>query len=146
MNVAASAAALLSLRAMIARSWTVAGSGGTRATMTGNNQKLRTSFATSEVNDIGISTTSNLSLGTKSLDAQDIVGVNYSALTGAITVATQGTLVPKTNLLGEFVGGLAFPVVLANQEGFVIRTGAANPAGMTWHFTVDVAWSEVDTF
>jgi hypothetical protein len=146
MNVAASAAALLSLRATIARGWTVAGSAGTRATLTGNNQKLRTAHATSEVNDIGMATTGALTAGTKTLDTQDIGGVSYSALTGAITVDTQGVLVPKTNLLGDFSGGMAFPLVLANQEGFVVRSGIIGPAGMTWALTVDVAWSEVDAF
>ena len=147
MNVAASAAALLSLRATIARAWTVAGSSGTRANLSGNNNKLRTSATTSEVNDIGMATTAALVAGTKNLDAQDFGAVSYSALTGAITVATQGVLVPKTNIFGEFSGGgLASPLILANQEGFVIRSGIINPAGMTWALNVDVAWSEVDEF
>jgi hypothetical protein len=147
MNLAATAAALLSLRATVARAWTAAGSGGTRATMTTNNQKLRTSHATSEVNDIGMATTGVLSgLGTKVLDTQDIGGVSYSALTGAITVQIPGNLVAKTNLLGDFSGGMAWPLVLANQEGFVVRSGVIGPATMTWALTVDVAWSEVDAF
>lgn len=147
MNVAATTAVLLAYRATIARAWTVAGSGGARAVLTGNNQLLRTNHTTSEVNDIGISTTAALTIGTKTLDAQDIGSVAFSTLTGAITTSTKGILVPKTNLIGDFVGGLAFPLVLANQEGFVIRTGAnAHPAGMTWTFGVDVAWSEVDGF
>ena len=144
--VAASAAAISSLRATIARGWTVAGSGGTRATMTVNNQKLRTSHATSEVNDIGIATTAALTAGTKTLDAQDIGGVGMAPWTGAVTTVPAAVLVPKTNLLGEFAGALAFPVALANQEGFVIRNGNSMPAGMTWQLTVDVAWSEVDGF
>jgi len=147
MNVAATAAALLAYRATIARAWTAAGSGGARASLIGNLQKLRTGHATSEVNDAGISTTAALTAGTKTLDTQDIGSVAFSALTGAITVTTDGILVPKTNLLGDFGGTLAFPLVLGNQEGFVIRAGAnAHPAGMTWTFAVDVAWSEVDGF
>ncbi|HEV8474600.1 MAG TPA: hypothetical protein VGR82_17615 [Methylomirabilota bacterium] len=147
LNVAATTAVLAALRATIARAWTVAGSGGTRATMTGNNQKLRTTHATSEVNDIGISTTAALTAGTKTFDAQDFGGVAFSFGTGAITVAPNLNLVPKTNLLGDFLGGLAWPLVLANQEGFAIRNGAnAFPAGATWTFGVDVAWSEVDAF
>ena len=146
MNAAASGAALLSLNARIARSWTVAGSGGTRATLTGNNNKMRTAHATSEVNDIGMATTAALTVGTKSLDSQDIGAVSYSALTGAITTETTGVLVPKTNLVGEFTGGMFFPLILANQEGFVVRSGAIGPAGMTWALAIDVAWSEVDTF
>lgn len=146
-NVAATAAALLTLRATVARAWTVAGSGGTRLTMTGNNAKLRTSFATSEVNDIGIATTGALTAGTKTLDAQDLGSITFAAITGAITTAPIFNLFPKTNLLGEFVGSMGWPLVLANQEGFAIRSGAnAFPAGMTWNFSVDVFWSEVDQF
>lgn len=145
-NVAATAAALLSLRATIARNWTAAGTGGTRANLTGNLQKLRTSHATSEVADAGISTTAALGAGTKTLDTQDVGGVSYGVGTGAITTALSLNLVPKTNLLGDFAGSIAFPLVLAHQEGFVIRTGIINPATMTWALTVDVAWSEVQGF
>lgn len=145
-NVAATAAALLSLRATIARVWTAAGTGGTRATLSGNNQKLRTGHTTSEVSDAGMATTAALGAGTKTLDTQDIGGVAYGVGTGAITTAVNLNLVPKTNLLGDFAGSIAFPLVLANQEGFVIRTGIINPATMTWNLTVDVAWSEVTSF
>jgi hypothetical protein len=146
-NLAATAAALCAFRASVARAWTVAASGGTRATMTVNNQKLRTSHATSEVNDIGIATTAALVAGTKVFDAQDLGSVAFGILTGAITVQVPGVLIPKTNLLGDFAASLAFPLVLANQEGFVIRTGVnAFPATATWNFSVDVAWSEVDGF
>lgn len=146
-NVAATTAALLAFRATIARGWTAAGTGGARAVLTGNLQKLSTGHQTSEVNDAGISTTAALTAGTKTLDTQDIGSVAFAVLTGAITVGVDGNIVPKTNLVGNFVGGLAWPLVLANQEGFVIRTGAnAFPAGMTWSFGVDVAWSEVDGF
>lgn len=147
MNVAASAAALLSLRATIARGWTADGTGGTAATLTGNNQKLRTAFgAASEVSSARMATTAALGAGTKTLDSQDIGGVSYGVLTGAITVTPNGVLIPKTNLLGDFAGSLAFPLVLANQEGFVVRSGIIGPAAMTWALTVDVAWSEVQSF
>lgn len=146
MDVAASAAALLALRATIARSWSGIGSGGTRATLTTNNAKMRTAHATSEVNDIGMATTGGLTAGTKTLDAQDFGSVAYSALTGAITTDVRGTLVPATFLFANDVAPMAFPLILATQEGFVIRSGSAHPAGMTWHLSVEVAWSEVQSF
>lgn len=134
-------------RATIARGWTVAGSGGTRATMTGDNQNLRTSHAASEVNDIGIATTAALTAGTKTLDAQDIGSVVASTgILTAVGTEASGVLVPKTNLMGDFAGSMAFPVVLANQEGVVVRVGPAFPATMTWTYTIDIAWSEVDGF
>ena len=146
-NLAATAAGLVAIRATVARAWSGIGSGGSRATLTGNNQKLRTAHATTEVNDIGISTTGALTAGTKTLDSQDVGSIAMGIGTGALTTAVALPLCSKTNLIGEFIGGMAFPLVLANQEGFVLRTGAnAWPATMTWTFGVDVAWSEVDGF
>lgn len=131
----------------IARSWTVAGTGGTRATLTTNQQKLRTSHATSEVNDIGMATTTTLTAGTKTLDLQDIGmvtgGVYFDLAAGDI----DSTIIRPTNLFGEFAGGLGWPLVLVNQEGFVIRNGAtAMPATMTWNLAVNVLWLETDNF
>lgn len=130
----------------VARAWTAAGSGGSRATMTGNNQKLRTAHATSEVNDIGIATTAALTAGTKTFDAQGFGSVLGSIYFDLAAGDVGGQLIPKTNLLGEFIGGMAFPMVLANQEGFAIRSALAMPATMTWQVSVDVLWSEVDGF
>lgn len=130
----------------IARSWSAAGSGGTRATLTGNNQKLRTSFATSEVNDIGISTTTGLTAGTKTFDAQNFGGVTGGIYFDVAAGDIDATLIKQTNLLGEFSGGLGFPLVLANQEGFCVLSGTAMPATLTWNLSVNVLWSEVDSF
>lgn len=143
---APTAATNLSFRMTVARGWTAAGSAGTRATLTGNNGKLRTSHQTSEVNDMGISTTTNLSTGTKTLDAQDMGGVTFGASTGALTVQMQGILLPKTSLFGDVDRPMGYPLVLATQEGFIIRNGLAFPAGMLWRFQVDVAWTETDAF
>lgn len=135
------------LHAAVARAWTAAGSGGTRATLTTHNSKLRTAHSTSEVTDAGISTTAALTVGTKTLDTNNIGGVTGSApgVLTAVGVVGPGVFIPKADLLGDL--GLAFPLILANQEGFVVRNGAvAFPATMTWQLTVDVAWSEVQSF
>jgi hypothetical protein len=137
----------LHLRLTVARAWTAAGSGGTRATLTTNNAKLRTSFATSEVNDAGISTTAALTAGTKTLDTSDIGStiVSPPGVLTAVGAMSPGQLLPFTDLLGRFDDG--HPCTLANQEGLVIRNGAgAFPATMTWTFTVNIAWSEVDAY
>jgi hypothetical protein len=146
-NVAASAAALNSFNLTAARSWTVAGSGGTRYTMTTNNAKLRTSMGTSLVNDIGISTTAALTAGTKTLDATSLGSVSYGIGTGAITVAV------NLNLIGQGDGTLFdadgegfHPVVAAQNEGVVIRSGIIGPAGMTWAFSVACVWAEAAAF
>jgi len=103
-------------------------------------------MTTSEVNDAGISTTAALTAGTKTLDGTDIGAIAFSIGTGAITVAPNLNLIPLTTLF-DADGEGQHPLVLANQEGFVIRTGAnAFPAGMTWIGAVNVLWAEVPAF
>jgi hypothetical protein len=144
-NLAATAAAILSFRATAARAWTAAGTGGTRIVLTTNNCKLRTSYSTSEVNDAGISTTAGLTAGTKTLDATDIGQIAYGIGTGAITTALPLIIMPKIALF-DADGEGQHPLVLANQEGFIIRSGIINPATMTWNFAVEVLWLEVPAF
>lgn len=144
-NVAATAAGLAAFRLTAARSWTVAGSGGARLNLTGDFAQLRTSHTTSEVNDAGISTTAALTVGTKTLDTTDLAAVSFGVGTGAITTAVDLSLLSPYELFGD--GPVTHPLVLANQEGFVIRTGAnAFPATMTWSFSVNVLWAEVPNF
>jgi hypothetical protein len=133
----------LQLRATAVRTYALGG-GGTTATMTGNNQKLRTSHATSEA-VINMATTGALTAAT-TLDAQDFGAITVAYQTGAAVADSPRILIPQTNLLGEFAGGLGFPLVLANNEGFVIRSGLVFPATMTWNLVVNVLWSEVDAF
>lgn len=145
-NVAATAAGLVTLRMAAARSWTAAGSGGTRLTLTGDNVNLRTSMATSEVNAAGISTTGALTAGTKTLDTTDLAAITTGIGTGALTVAADFTIIPQTALF-DADGEGQHPLILANQEGFVIRNGAnAWPATMTWGFSVNVLWAEIPAF
>jgi hypothetical protein len=144
LNVAATAAGLVSLRLTAARSWTVAGSGGTRLTLSGDNCNLRTSVAASEVNDAGISTTAALTVGTKTLDTTDLATIATGIGTGALTVAADLPIFAPTALWDQ--NSNFHPIVLANQEGFVVRTGAAMPATMTWHACVSIVWSEVPSY
>jgi hypothetical protein len=145
MNVAASAATLLSLEAVIARSWTVDGSGGTTFTITGNNGKLRASMGTTLLGAMRMSTTAGIGIGTRTLDTQGIGIVAYSALTGAITVSVSGTLLPITDLF-DCDNGDGHPVVLTQNEGVVVKTGVAHPAGMTWNAGITVRWAELASY
>ena len=137
-NVAATAAALGSFVMAIARSWTAAGTGGTRAVVTGNISKLRTSMGTSLMNDAGISTTGALTAGTKTIDhaTTNLGAVSFGIGTGAITTALNLTFLPNTSLFDADGEGM-HPIVCVQNEGFVIRNGTvAFPAGMTWVFAV----------
>ena len=144
-NVAATAAALAALRLAIARSWTADGTGGTAATLTGSNQKDRTSMATSLLGTARMATTVALGAGTKTLDTQDIAAVAYGIGTGAITTSLPLNLIPQTELLEVNANG-QHPIVLAQNEGLVIRSGPIAPAAMTWHLAVTVAWAELTVY
>jgi hypothetical protein len=145
MNVAATAAALLSLEAVIARSFTVAGTGGTALTITGNNAKLRTSMGTTLLGEMRVATTAALGIGTKVLDTQGIGITAYGILTGAITTQTSGRIVPLEDLY-DCNNADGHPVVSAQNEGFVIKTGIINPAAMTWNLGVTVRWAELAAY
>lgn len=144
-NVAATAAAITAIRAAIARAWTVNGTGGTLATLTGNNQKLRTSMGTSLAGEVRCATTTGLGAGTKTIDAQDIAAVALGIGTGAITTAVALTLIPYIQLLD--INALAdHPIILAQNEGWILRSEIIFPAAMTWKFAVDTSWAEVAAY
>lgn len=144
-NVAATAAALVALKLIIARSWTVNGTGGTAATMTGNNQKLRTSMGTSLVTEIRFPTTAALGAGTKTLDAQDIGAIVTGIGTGAITTSLKLSIFDPYPLF-DINAMTDHPPVFAQNEGLVIRTAIIFPAAMTWHLGVQIAWGELASY
>jgi hypothetical protein len=122
-------------RMTMARSWSADGSGGTAATLTTNNAKNRTDFATPALGAMRISATAALTAGTKTLDATDC-----AAIVGVSGTATTGQIVPAgTDLYNRYASD-EYPVLLEQNEGFVIR--ATVPATGTWSLAVSVEWSE----
>lgn len=120
---------------LAARSWSADGSGGTAATITGNNGKLRTSHGTTLLGAARIASTGALTAGTKTLDSQGLGQVSFSIGTAASAIYVQ----PNTYLIGEDIG-VQHPLVLAQNEGFVIR--ATVPATGTWQVGFTVHWTE----
>mgnify|MGYP000872494831 CR=1 FL=1 len=141
---AATAAGALGFQLVPARAWTVAGSGGTRIAQTGDNLQLETASPNSQVADIGIATTGALSAGTKTLDANAIGLAIGGVGTAALTAYAGTALINNQPLLDAQTGGA--PLVLANQEGFVIRTTHAGPAGLTYVAGFTVCWREVAAY
>jgi len=124
---------------LVARSWTADGSGGSAATISGNNQKMRTGpMGASLLGAARISSTAALTAGTKSLDTQAIA--QYSA---AIGTATSTQWMPQFDLFHADPGGES-PLILAQNEGFVVR--ATVPATGTWQFGVTVCWTELTAY
>jgi hypothetical protein len=131
-------AGFANIQAMIARGWTADGSGGTALTVTGNNQKLRTSMGTTLIGALRASSTAALTAGTKTLDANPIGQIAFSVGTAASVI-----YVNRTTLYGAQEVG-AHPIVLASNEGVIVR--ATVPATGTWQFGVTIDWAEVSAF
>ena len=146
-NVAATAAGLVNLDLVVARGWSAAGTGGTAATITGNNQKVRTAMGTTLLGEARCATTAALGAGTKTLDSQSIGNVFIGIGTGAITTSHKLQLIDKIDLMEIDADMSIHPVVLAQNEGLVIKNGATVwPAAMTWGFSVTVVWAEVAAY
>jgi hypothetical protein len=123
----------------VARAWTADGSGGTTSTPTSNDTKLRTSFSTSNVGAIRVSSTAALTAGTKTLDTYFI-----SKCKAQVTTAQNTLFLLTPNGVLYRPGPFEQPITLAAQEGFVVT--ASIPATGTWEARVRVAWSEVTAY
>lgn len=119
----------------VARSFTVsANTGATAATLTGNNCKLRTSYATTGVSAIGISNGANITGNTRTPDAQPMGSV-VGGLVGL------GTFVSEAALFDAYSVG--HPIVLAQNEGVEVQNLITFPAAGVVNFGVTVHWSEL---
>ena len=121
----------------VARSFSGSDSGGTAATLTGNNNKYRTSLATTAVTDLRIGTTAALTAGTRTLDAQAL-GTNYFYVPGV------GTSLTQTDLISYDAND--YPIVLANNEGFVINNLVLMGATGVGTAVVNVEWFEANAY
>lgn len=143
------AVGVIDIKATVARSWTVDGSGGTTLTLTGDNQNLRTSFAAPLMGSAGamrISTTAALTAGTKTLDAQDIgfIATHSSGGVGSATPIIGSIYLPTTELLKYDVNSGEYLLVIAANEGLVVR--ATVPATGVWNLGIEIKWMEVTAF
>jgi hypothetical protein len=126
-------------RLAIARSFTASGSGGTAATLTGDNQNLRTNMGASLVTDLRISSTAALGAGTKTYDSQDIG--TYPKM---ITAAANTQVFDEYKLFRADIASGEHPIVLAQNEGIGIR--ATVPATGTWVIGIRLKWAELTAF
>jgi len=140
------AVGVIDLTATIARSFTVAGTGGATATLTGNNQKFRTSMGTSLVGEIRVVTTAALGAGTKTLDAHEIgrITSHSSAGVGAAAPIIGSIYLPKYDLFENDVADGEHPIVLAQNEGLIVRCTV--PATGVWNIGFELKWAELAAF
>jgi hypothetical protein len=123
---------------IIARGWSADVAAGTSIVPISNDSKMRTSMATTLVNALRISSTGALNAGTKVLDAQSIGQVSLSFGT-VVSVQYQDPVD-----LWHVDPGVEHPIVLAQNEGFVVR--AVVPATGTWQFGITCTWTEVAAY
>ena len=124
---------------LAARSFTASDTGGTGIVPTGNSQKKRTSFGTTVVTDLRQSSTATLTAGTRTLDSQPVAAIMF-----AVSTATNTVMLQTTNIWSQLDGSVEWPLVLAQNEGFILR--ATVPATGTWQMRVAVEWTELATF
>ena len=134
----------IDFKATVARAWTAVGSGGTALTMTGDQAALRTSMGTSLVGDARVATTAALTAGTKTLDTQDLGRITTHSSGGwsAATPIIGSIYLPKTVLFKADVASGEYPLILKEEEGFVVR--ATVPATGVWLAGILVKWAEVE--
>jgi hypothetical protein len=127
------------------------GSGGTAATLTGDNSKLRTSMGTMLANDIRGASTVTLGTGAAIMDT-NLIGLASWA------IGTVANVIYVQNAISLFdAAHLGHPVIFQgsargragtlnefNGEGLVAR--ASVPATGTWQFGMRIVWSEVAEF
>lgn len=128
------------LRATVARTWSADGTGGATATLTGDNNQMRTTMGAS-LATYRMATTAALGAGTKTFDAQDIGHVR----SGIAATANVNLLDSKpTVLFNPSNADGEHPLVLAQNEGVVVR--ATVPATGVWIAGITVRWIETAAF
>ncbi len=134
-----------SFNAFMVRSY-AAGGGGTTLTLTGNNAKLRTSMASS-LATINVATTAALTAAT-TLDAQPFTQSIRKGNRVNPAAATEETITALTDGL-EFVPDIGIgehPLILAQNEGFVIANRTVWPAAGTGILLIECSWAEVTAY
>jgi hypothetical protein len=130
------------LEAIIARSFTVADSGGTPVTLTGSNNKRRASMGSSLFSDMRIATTAALTVGTRTPDAQAVGRVQ------GFTGTALGTKIFDANPVYMYrrEDPNEHPIILAQNEGILIRNPLVGPATGSFTVLVEVGWMEVNLY
>lgn len=132
-------AGLATFDLFVARSFTASDTGGAAVTLTAPQAKLMSSMAGAGVT-IRASTTATLTAGTRTLDTNPIESLNVAVGTATNTPFVGGVNGSPPAMFHEKRGS-EHPVVLAQNEGFVIQ--ATVPATGVWGWAAALEWDEV---
>ncbi len=124
-----------------ATAWTVQGTGGTVLDTTTGTGRKRTQMPVSllTAGDCRIATTAALGAGTKTLDSQALATVVGIPVNGSNTMC----VMDPTEIVKMEDAELDYPIVLAGNEGFVLRL-TSNPGTGTLFVSVAVDWVETN--
>lgn len=138
------AAGQILAQGFVARSFTAENGtpGGTSLTLTGNNQKDRTSMATTSMGKIRIATTAALGTPTWTLDSQPFGEINTHSSAGfsSATPIIGSIYLPREDLWTAS-STADHPLLLANNEGVAVSVTV--PATGVWIAGVRMKWYEV---
>lgn len=132
----------------IGRTFSGSHTGGTGLTLTGNSFKRRASMATTSFTDIRIATTAALGGGTVTLDPHPFAASIRKGNRVNPAAATEEIIMPVTDGIDcdLNVGDGQHPIVLANNEGIVVRNRTVWPAAGTGILMVEMDWAEVSAY
>jgi hypothetical protein len=139
-------------RLIIARSFTASYTGGTTISLTGDNNKMRTSQGSSLFTDMRVASTAALTVGTRTLDSQAVgiaaVWANLTTsptATGTASTTAHNRIIDKYDLFNT-TANFNYPIVLAQNEGIVVDMQNAQPSGSSLSTFIEVQWAEVNAF
>lgn len=118
--------------------WSADGSGGTTITPSVSNTTNRNSYPVSKIGSMRISTTGALTAGTKTFAGNGFATGMRKTMAAAATVQ-------DTDFELEFdsAKGNVAPIILAQNEGIVVRNVIAQGAGGTARIAVTLYWEEI---
>lgn len=137
------AAQELGFEAFVARGYSADHGGGTAITLGGNNAKKRTSMGTSLVTSaasVRVASTSALTGSSFTLDASGFMAGSFKTLAAAATVQDG-----SYESVMDF-GAIDHPIVLAQNEGIVVRNLVLMGAGGTVRWAIECAWDELTAY
>lgn len=124
---------------IICRGFTASDTGGVQLTF-GASQKKRTSYGSSLVADMRLSLNNALVAGTRVVDTYPIGLAHYVIGTVALTQSLGVTRLYAPTLPDEA------PIVLAANEGFIIRNTDTGPTTGTWRMGFNISWVEMSSY
>lgn len=134
----ASAAGLLDSQLTIARAFTAMDTGGVAVTLSGNDQKKRTSYATT-IASMRVAQTAALTAGTRTLDDNPVAVDAAWLATSTLGPVGGGQYEAQLNEDGGDEEG----ILLAANEGLILALIAAMPTSAVAQLYLDIDWKEI---